>query len=108
MKNAHILPNTEVPIELRKEVYKEALDIIKSWDKNKKKYTFSYNPELCWFLIMVLYGSKQVLHSHPKTHEDIVFNKTPVMFPELNSFLTRGYEGRYTNEERINFLKSVI
>jgi hypothetical protein len=108
MKNEHILPNTEVPIELRKEVYKEALRVIENWDKNKKKYNINSNPELCWFLIMVLYGAKEVLHDHPVTNETISFHRTKTMFPELETFLKRGYIANYTNQERIEFLKSVI
>jgi len=50
MKNEHILPNTEVPIELRKEVYKEALEY------------YSVNEAfqcsgLCLVLPILLYGA---------------------------------------------------
>lgn len=107
MKNTHILPNTEVPIELRKEVYREALRIIENWDNQKKRFKTD-EPALCYFLLMVLYGSKEVLHYHPKNNTQMPFSKTKIMFPELQSFLANGFWATYTNQERINFLKSVI
>jgi len=107
MKNEHILPNTEVPIELRKEVYKEALRIIENWNKQKTKYGTD-EPSLCYFLLMVLYGSTEVLYDHPKTEESLYFGNTKIMFPELSDFLKRGWLSNYTNQERIEFLKSVI
>jgi len=107
MSNLNILPNQEVPIELRKKVYKKALKIIKNWEIEKNKYTIT-EPSLCYFLLMVLYNSKKVLHEHPKTYDNLVFSRTNNMFPELNHFLTNGYSANYTNKQRIKFLKSVI
>ena len=108
MKNLHILPNQEVPIELRKKVYKDALNIIENWETEKNKYTSEFEPCLCYFLLMVLYGSKEILHKHPENYDFFYFLNTKKMFIELETFLTKGFMVDYTNEERIKFLKSVI
>ena len=107
MRNLHILPNTEVPIELRLEVYKEALRNIKRWNSPRNKYLLD-EPYLCCFLLAVLYGSKKVLHKHPETNENLFFRDTKIMFPELVGFLKEGWLGNYTNKERIEFLEQTI
>jgi len=104
MKNKHIKAGQEVPIELRKEVYREALKVIES---NKDK---SNGFGLCYFLLMVLYGaneSRQVYY-HQKDLTPFRWHKTPVMFPELKDFVGENYGESKTNNERIEFLKSVI
>jgi hypothetical protein len=47
MKNEHILPNTEVPIELRKEVYKKALEIVMNSIEDQYGLCILL-PELLW------------------------------------------------------------
>lgn len=101
MKNTHILPNTEVPIELRKEVYREALRII---EIGKPRYSID-SFGLCLLLPCVLWELRHVLENAPNG-KDWDFYHTENMFPELKDFLIKGK--KYTNQERINFLKSVI
>jgi len=100
MKNTHIKAGEEVPIELRKEVYREALEIIET---NKD---MDYG--LCYFLLMVLYGSDVAIHDHPTSKKILNFYETKYMFPELKKYLKNGFCGNYTRRQRINFLKSVI
>jgi hypothetical protein len=101
MKNKHILPNTEVPIELRKEVYREALRII---EKDKKHNRYG----LCLLLPKLLYGLDIDLFIDEQINDTYRPAFAKKMFPELNTFLNNGIYGNYTNQERINFLKTVI
>jgi len=104
MKNEHILPNTEVPIELRKEVYKEALEFFQTKKLNFKFIVFEYH-WLCWLLPSILYeydcygdiDNKCIITRH---------EKSVLMFPELKDFLDN--ENLKTTSKRIKFLKSVI
>ena len=105
MKNTHIKAGQEVPIELRKEIYREALEVIeKRKDENRDNFG------LCYFLLMILYGMekpKQV-YRHPTSGDTLHWSKTADMFPELKDFLNYdNYEIR-NNKQRIKFLKSVI
>jgi len=97
MKNEHILPNTEVPIELRKEVYKEALGIIENAIEGQHG--------LCILLPELLWGVDDDYHPNGKI---FYYSDSDVLFPELKNFLKKGYDVNYTNQERIEFLKSVI
>jgi len=99
MKNTHILPNTEVPIELRKEVYREALKIIES---GEKPYDLFYY-ELCFLLPCILWDLKD--WKKVRINGDLSYTKT--LFPELGEELqTKKYF--LSDQSRINFLKSVI
>jgi hypothetical protein len=100
MKNEHILPNTEVPIELRKEVYKEALRIIE--ETKEEKYG------LCLLLPKILWGLNIDEFIEDQTNKSYKLLTTTNMFPELIGFLKNGLYADYTNQERIEFLKSVI
>jgi hypothetical protein len=106
MRNLHIEYGKEVPYELRQEVYKETLGNILTETYPQPMF----EPCLCYYLLMVLFGSGKVLHDHPRTGENMFFGDTYKMFPELTQFLTKknGWGDSYTNEERIEFLKSVI
>ena len=106
MRNLHIEYGKEVPYELRQEVYKETLNNILTGNYPEPMF----EPCLCYYLLMVLFGSDTVLHCHPGTDEDMFLGHTSKMFPELEQFLTKkdGWVDSYTNEERIEFLKSVI
>ena len=105
MKNTHIKAGQEVPIELRKEIYREALEIIE-----KRKDEDSDNFGLCFFLLMVLYGTEkpEQVYRHPTDNENLEWRHTYLMFPELQTFLSGGFYCQRTNNQRIEFLKSVI
>jgi len=108
MKNEHILPNTEVPIELRKEVYREALRIIES---GEKKYIFQKHSDwLCWLTMSILYDTDIYEAEFKEGHilYCLDFENSDLMFPEIVKFKKRGDYALYTNQERIEFLKSVI
>jgi len=107
MKNTHILPNTEVPIELRKEVYREALRIL---ELKEKKYSFQKRGYswLCWLLPSVLYD-EDCFSYKSKIMDGFSIGLSSciaVMFPETKGFLKNTFNK--TSQERINFLKSVI
>lgn len=104
MKNQHILPNTEVPFELRQEIYKEALKVIK--DGNLKElYPKWHTAYLCWMLPSLLWGYDAWV-SWEADLSKFHHKDTLVIFPELNSYL--GHAVSLSNRERIEFLKSVI
>jgi len=105
MKNQHILPNTEVPIELRKEVYREALTML---ELNKVKFDFAkkYSCWLCWLLPSILYDYDCYKDIYDKNMID--FRDTGNMFPEIKDFIIKNLSISITNQERIEFLKSVI
>ena len=108
MKNQHILPNTEVPIELRKEVYREALRIIESGEIKYELQTFEN--WLCWLLPSILWDYDLFIDNENKFYQFNVVQQPLILFPELKKFLTKkgNEDDLYTNQERINFLKSVI
>jgi len=100
MKNQNILPNTEVPFELRQEVYKNALEAITKIADNDRSFG------LCIMLPRILWGVKHDCHPNG---EHFYFADSDVLFPELKAFLQRdGFYGEYSNNDRVEFLKSVI
>jgi len=107
MRNENILPNTEVPIKLRKEVYREALRIIESGEKKYSFQKYGYN-WLCWMLPSVLYNED--CYSDASTvMDDFIFYLSECninMFPETKDFLKN--TKTKSNKERIKFLKTVI
>jgi hypothetical protein len=98
MKNTHIKAGQEVPIELRKEIYREALEVFEN-------DIIFFKQGLCVLLPKLLWGLRNESLVLYKNHH---FSKTFFMFPELEKFLKDGAGGKYTNKQRINFLKSVI
>jgi len=99
MKNTHIKAGEEVPIELRKEIYKDALDVIEKGIVSRECMG------LCLILPKLLWGLDLNIYLHKQVHFKVNHKE---MFPELKIFLNRGWLASYTDEERINFLKSVI
>jgi hypothetical protein len=105
MKNTHIKAGQEVPIELRKEIYREALEIIKNWEKNKK-YQW-HTPYLCWLLPSILWDY-DVWNTFEKTRgEKLHYSNFKYMFPELQKKIV-GIISFEKDKDRIKFLKSVI
>jgi len=102
MKNTHILPNTEVPIELRKEVYREAFNVI---DEKKDVYGMEKCYPLCVLLPCILWGLSYFLDLAPNK-EDWDYKHTDNMFPELKSFIKQ--RKHIDDQTRLKFLKSVI
>jgi len=100
MKNTHIKAGEEVPIELRKEVYRVALGII---ERRKLKFELSQN-HICLLLPCILWGLNSFLEDGPnECGWDCESSKN--MFPEIVPYLDAEI---YNDIERINFLKSVI
>lgn len=101
MKNENIKPNQEVPYIIRQEVYKEALEYFEK-DKRAEQYS-----GLCIILPKMLWGLK-IDEDITETIKNYRFGYSKNMFPELVNFLKEGTYGYYKNQERIEFLKSVI
>jgi hypothetical protein len=100
MKNSHIKPCQEVPLELRKQIYKEALEIV---EDVKVEYDCK---RLCFLLPKILWGFDS--DNDSCYEKGLHFADTPLMFPELKKFLKKGTFYSYSNKQRIKFLKSVI
>jgi hypothetical protein len=105
MKNTHIKAGQEVPIELRKEIYREAFEIVKNW-KDDVKYGW-HTPYLCWLLPSLLWGKDcwrefEYYGCDSKYH----YYNYRLMFPELRRCTLEVIS--FSDEQRINFLKSVI
>jgi hypothetical protein len=95
MKNEHIKPCQEVPIELRKQIYKEALQIVE--DVNIE---YPYKT-LCTLLPKILWGLN--FETPLWFQSDLDYKDTPLMFPELKKFFKKGCEYNYSNKQRIKF-----
>jgi hypothetical protein len=106
MKNTHIKAGQEVPIKLRKEIYREALEVVENWGSDYSEKFGCSSPFLCIILPIILYSA---------SNDDVFdflggYNFSSVlkpMFPELKNYLNvRSVFD--PNCDRINFLKSVI
>ena len=104
MRNENILPKEEVPLEIRIQVYKEALQKLNS---NKNFYNLS-GKALCFLLPCILWDLNFYTDNSPSG--EYWCSKAAIkMFPEIKELLSlRGYFGLYTDEERITFLESII
>lgn len=101
-KNSEIKQSQLVPLEIRKEVYAEALELIQSGDWEK---VIDDEPCLCIFLPCLLWGI-DILSKSLIRQTGLRFYDTELMFPELKPYLKNNSE--FNNEIRIKFLKSVI
>jgi hypothetical protein len=103
MKNKKLLPCEVVPLKIRLGVYKEALDIIKKGDMKYGLGSFS----LCLLLPSILWNLSSFLYKSP-SGKRWLSDETNIMFPELDTFLTKGSNGKYSNKERIEFLERIV
>lgn len=97
MKNAQIKPKEEVPIQLRLQVYKQALEKT-NWKTNVDG--------LCHLLPMLLWGFTDALEANEKLNHH--FWETKYMFPELTPELPKISRAENGNLVRRNALKRMI
>ncbi len=94
-----------VPLALRKKIYAQALEMIKTKQYSKVGLD---KGSLCLLLPCLLWG---VSLDHPhslRRQTGLFFTGTDEMFPELTSYLKKHSRSGYTDKKRVNFLKTVI
>ena len=109
MKNTHILDlRQEVPIELRLETYKEALNYLIA---NKNTSDPVYGSGLCLVLPCILWGLTDC-DDYAPNGMDWLWQHTPIAFPEIKEWVERA---KYIREEtsvvrqiRIEALQTII
>lgn len=106
MKNEHILPNTLVPEDIRLEVYKEALDIIK---RGEHRYCIN-GFFLCFLLPCVLWDLGDYLDDSPSDNT-WSFKDTTTLFPEISHWIfdiTNSSTTQVAHQRRILCLEEAI
>lgn len=96
MKNINIKPATEVPIELRKEIYKEAIEYLKT----------DQNQGLCLLLPMLLWDIHYL--SDAPNGETWNHRDTPILFPELTKLRLQSIYDKEKESQRIPQRKRVL
>jgi len=81
MKNTHIKAGEEVPIELRKEVYREALVFIKKAIKTGDDFNGLGDYFLCILLPTILFGEYDFTKISGMLSENGVSENIQIMFP---------------------------
>jgi len=108
MKNLDILPNQEVPPNIRLEVYKEALQLIQSDTDRSKRNKLGIG--LC-LLLPVLLWELECYCSKLSNGRVWFYDQITKMFPELTSkkidIITRTHADQ-RDKIRIEFLKEMI
>lgn len=98
MKNTHITSlKEELPIEIRLEVYKEALDNITNLSTSYT-YDLGDNRSLCLLIPCILWGLDTYLNNAPNK-EDWSFNDTSIAFPECSKKVRDSINSLYTNPD---------
>lgn len=103
MKNENIHPGDLVPEEIRLECYKEALEIVKNFDK---QFGLS-NPVVCLILPCVLWGLEDYEDDAPNG-ELWFFYHAPEMFPEIEGIQRAFKFSQNKKQTRIEFLEKAI
>ncbi len=91
MKNEHVLPQTEVPEELRLEIYKEALRLIET-DNEILGTHWDYG--LCLLLPCILWDLDSFTSRGPKG-KGWNYRDTTTMFPEIEPIVCELVEVSY-------------
>lgn len=108
MKNENILPGQLVPKEIRHEVYKEALKIVKNFNRN---YGLT-DPHLCLLLPCILWQLENYIYATP-CGELIDYTETENMFPEIRDIAKdieclELYQSQRKKQIRIQYLTNAI
>ena len=104
MRNTQYSPSQEVPIELRLQTYKEAIEII---EKGEHKFEMKQF-QLCVLLPCIFWDLKTFNEDY-KVKTYWFSEDTSIMFPELDNLLKKiGFMGHYTDAERLKFLRSTV
>lgn len=104
-----------VPIEIRLQIYKNALLFLKS-DKKYRNSEYDYNLEydqagLCILLPCILWNLKDYLSNPKHSNEDWAYQHTSIAFPELTKDVIDNIEkcdSEKAVKKRIKYLKQWI